>query len=484
MLINEKFTPTQRKIKIMQFGEGNFLRCFVDWIINHMNKSGNNFSSNIVVVQPLPRGMIEGLKKQNGLYTVLLRGLDDHNKPTKINEVVDNLADFINPYEDYNAFLEYAKSTDLEYIISNTTEAGIVLDKNDTNLKVTPNSFPGKLLALLKTRYDYFNGDINKGLDIIPCELIDHNGDELKRVLKELAKINQFSADFINWIENANRFYNTLVDRIVPGYPKDEVEELQKELGYVDNFMVKGEFFHLWVIEDHYNLKDKFPAYKTNNVLFVDDVMPYKERKVKILNGSHTLMVPVSYLAFNNTVLETMQDEQINSFVRGYMEYETIPTINLPKDDMQKFANDVIKRFMNPYVHHELLSISLNSIFKFKTRLFDTLINNLNKDYLPKNIIYSFVSLIVFYKGLRNTEIIPLNDNQEFLDFFKNLWDRFDNQEITEEDLIKEVLRMNHWEKDLSTNKDVVNFMTRSLKNILSDGIKNEIFLKELHYIN
>lgn len=480
MLINEKFTPTQRKIKIMQFGEGNFLRCFVDWIINHMNK--NDFSSNIVVVQPLAKGMIEGLKKQNGLYTVLLRGLDEQNNPTKINEVIDNLADFINPYEDYNAYLEYAKSIDLEYIISNTTEAGIVLDKNDINLTKTPNSFPGKLLALLKTRYDYFKGDTSKGLDIIPCELIDHNGDELKRVLIELAKINQLPNDFINWLTNANRFYNTLVDRIVPGYPKDEVEELQKELGYVDNFMVKGEFFHLWVIEDHYGLKNKFPAYKTNNVLFVDNVMPYKERKVKILNGAHTLMVPVSYLAGHNTVLETMQDEQINTFVKGYMEEETIPTINLPKDDMEKFASDVIKRYMNPYVHHELLSISLNSIFKFKTRLLDTLINNLNKNYLPKNILYSFVALIVFYKGYRNNEEIPLKDNQEFLDFFKNLWNNFDNHKITEQELIIEVLKMKHWEKDLSTNKEVVDFMTKSLKAILKDGIKNNVFLNELHY--
>ncbi len=483
MLINEKFTPTTRKIKIMQFGEGNFLRCFVDWMINHLNNANLDFSSNIVVVQPLDRGMIEGLKKQNGLYTVLLRGLNEQNEPAEVDEVIDNLADFINPYEEYNRYLEYAKSEDLEFIISNTTEAGIVLDENDKDLSVTPKSFPGKLLSLLKVRYDYFKGDLLKGLDIIPCELIDHNGDELKTVLVALAKINNFDEKFINWLTTANHFYNTLVDRIVPGYPKNEVEELTKRLGYIDNFMVKGEFFHLWVIEDHYGLNNRLPLDKINNVLFVNDVKPYKERKVKILNGAHTLMVPVSYLAGHDTVLETMQDPELKDFVKGYMEIETIPTINLPKDDMEKFASDVLSRYMNPYIRHELLSIALNSIFKFKTRLFDTLVNNLNKGILPKNILYSFVALMVFYRGERNGEVIPLKDNQEFLDFFSDLWHRFDQKEINERTLIIETLQMKHWDIDLSKNEMVVDFMEKSLKAILTNGIKNNLFQTELDFV-
>lgn len=280
MLINEKFTPKTRPIKVLQFGEGNFLRCFVDWIIQNMNEASDvDFNGNVCVVQPLAMGMIDGLKKQNGLYTVLLEGLMN-KQIIEENQVIDSLADFINPYSEYDRYLEYAKSTDLQYVISNTTEAGIVLDQNDVDLTKTPNSYPGKLLALLKTRYDYFNGDSSKGLDIIPCELIDYNGDNLKKILVDLAKLNNLSTEFINWLENSNRYYNTLVDRIVPGYPRNDAAKLAEKLGYVDNFMVKGEIFHLWVIEDHHGLVKHFPADKHLNVKFVEDVTPDRKSVV------------------------------------------------------------------------------------------------------------------------------------------------------------------------------------------------------------
>ena len=404
MLINELYAPKVRPVKVLQFGEGNFLRCFVDWIIQNMNEANDiDFSANVCVVQPLANGMIDGLKKQNGLYTVLLEGLMNQ-KIVEEHQVIDSLADFINPYYEYDRYLEYAKSTDLEYIISNTTEAGIVLDPADTDFSKTPNSYPGKLLALLKTRYDYFNGDASKGLDIIPCELIDYNGDNLKKILIELAKINNFSNEFINWLENANRYYNTLVDRIVPGYPRNDAAKLAEKLGYVDNFMVKGEIFHLWVIEDHHGLVNKFPANKHLNVKFVEDVTPYKQRKVKILNGAHTLMVPVSYLAGHNTVLETINDSLLLRYIKGFIFKEVIPTINLPKEDMIEFANSVLERYANPFVYHELMSISLNSMTKYKTRILDSVITNLENNVFPKNALYSLAALIVFYRGKRNNE--------------------------------------------------------------------------------
>ena len=218
------FKTGERPIKIMQFGEGNFLRAFVDWIIQNLNDSGV-INSDVAVVQPMPMGRVKDLEKQDGLYTVCLEGIDKGEK-VQSRRVIDVLRDFINPFEEYEKYLAYARSEDLEIIVSNTTEAGIALDPTDTDLSVCPKSFPGKLLALLKARYEHFKGDTSKGLAVIPCELIDHNGDELKKVLKELAEINKLDGDFINWLTTANHFTSTLVDRIVPGYPRDTANEI------------------------------------------------------------------------------------------------------------------------------------------------------------------------------------------------------------------------------------------------------------------
>ena len=217
----------ERPIKVLQFGEGNFLRAFVEWIIQGMNDAGV-FNGNVAVVQPMPFGRIKELGEQDGLYTLYLEGLQN-GKTIKQHQVIDVLGDYINPFTQYNEYLEYAKSEDLQFIISNTTEAGIALDPTDLDLTVTPKSYPGKLLAFLKTRYEHFSGDYEKGLFIIPCELIDYNGTELKRVLVELAKIHNMDEKFIDWMVNANKYYNTLVDRIVPGYPRNQIKEIEAD---------------------------------------------------------------------------------------------------------------------------------------------------------------------------------------------------------------------------------------------------------------
>ncbi len=482
MRINEKYQTVERPIKVLQFGEGNFLRAFVDWIIQNMNESNEvDFSSNVAVVQPLSFGLVEKIAEQQGLYTVLLEGLMN-GQVIEEQKVINSLSDFINPYTDYEKLLEYAKSKDLQYIISNTTEAGIVLDVNDTDFTQTPNSYPGKLLSILKTRYDYFNGSDESALDIMPCELIDNNGDTLKKVLIELAKINNLDEKFIDWLANKNRYYNTLVDRIVPGYPRNDAEKIWEKLGYVDNFMVKGEIFHLWVIEDHHNLEARFPARKILNVKFVDDVTLYKQRKVKILNGSHTLMVPVSYLAGHDTVLETMNDPKLLRFVKGFIFKEVIPTIDLPRNDMIAFANSVLERYANPFVRHELMSISLNSVTKYKTRILDSVTKNLSMGVFPKNALYSLAALIVFYKGSRNGEVIKLSDNPEFLELFSNLWTAYDNKEITSDEVVSKVLGLKeHWEADLTTD-EVLSYVQKCVKLILEKGMINDFFEEELNY--
>ncbi|MGN1344572.1 MAG: tagaturonate reductase, partial [Traorella sp.] len=253
-IIKKTYAP----IKIMQFGEGNFLRAFVDWIIQKMNDS-KKYEGHVVVVQPLEFGRVNELAAQDGLYTLYLEGLNN-GEVVKTHEVIDVLDDFINPYTEYDKFLKYAESEDLEVVISNTTEAGIVLDPSDINFSKTPHTFPGKVLSLLKHRYDYFNGDTNKGLSFICCELIDNNGDELKKCVLGLAKVLQLSESFITWINEACHFTSTLVDRIVPGYPRDEIQEITNELGYIDNSIVKGEIFHLWVLKKEAHIEKVFPC--------------------------------------------------------------------------------------------------------------------------------------------------------------------------------------------------------------------------------
>ena len=242
-LSKQIYNKPERKIKIMQFGEGNFLRAFVDWIIQDLNDKGA-IDGGVAVVQPMPFGRVKELAEQDGLYTLRLEGIDD-GKNVKASRVIDVIGDCINPFAEYERFLKYGESEDLQVIISNTTEAGIAVDPTDTDFSACPKSFPGKLLALLKRRYDYFKGDAGKGLAIIPCELIDDNGEELYRCLTELARINNMDEKFIEWMQTANSFTSTLVDRIVPGYPKDEIENIKKETGYTDNNVVKGEIFHL-----------------------------------------------------------------------------------------------------------------------------------------------------------------------------------------------------------------------------------------------
>lgn len=241
----------------MQFGEGNFLRAFIEWILQDLNDKGA-INADVVVVQPMPLGRVKDIAAQDGLYTLRLEGIDKGERVKK-SEIIDVIGDCVNPFTDYEQFLRYGESEDLQIVISNTTEAGIALDETDTDFTVCPKSFPGKLLALLKRRYDKFGGAEDKGLAIVPCELIDNNGDELYRVLTELAKINKMDEKFIKWMQTANHFTSTLVDRIVPGYPKAEIPAIQEETGYIDNNVVKGEIFHLWVLKRSPSCRRCFP---------------------------------------------------------------------------------------------------------------------------------------------------------------------------------------------------------------------------------
>lgn len=486
-LINEVNKKEVKPVKIMQFGEGNFLRAFVDWIVNSTNKA-TDFNAGVVVVQPMPFGRCKELEDVDGLYTLYLQGLQD-GKAVREHEVIKCLQDFINPFTQYDKYLEYALSDDLEMIISNTTEAGIAFDETDTDFSVCPKSYPGKLLAFLEKRFEAGK----KGLFIMPCELIDHNGETLKATLVKLAKHLNKSEALINYVANENKYYNTLVDRIVPGYPRDNAEEFQLDLGYQDNNMVVGEIFHLWCI-DAQTVEDKAEA-KANlaaleaalptakaglNVLFVDSIVPYKQRKVKILNGSHTTLVPVSYLAGVDAVKETIEDPELGKFVKEFIYDEVIPTIAIPYDQMDAYSKSVLERYMNPYVHHLLMSIALNSSSKYKERiLVSTVMQNLNDlKKMPKHALFSLAALFVFYKGVRlsdGSKIEIQDTNTAFVEKITALWAEYD-QNKNARALVEAMLGYEaHWSVDLNKFEGVTDFVTASLEAILANGTRAAI---------
>ena len=484
--INEVEKKGVRPVKVMQFGEGNFLRAFVDWIINSVNKAGS-FDGGVVVVQPMPFGRVKELNEADDLYTLYLQGLQD-GKAVRVHEVIKTIQDALNPFEEYDKYLKYAESDDLQVVISNTTEAGIAFDPNDTDFSKCPNSYPGKLLAFLKRRYDAGK----KGLYIIPCELIDHNGATLKEVLVKLANHLNMDAKFVKWVAEENKYFNTLVDRIVPGYPRDNAAQFQQDLGYQDQNMVVGEIFHLWCI-DAQTVEDKNVQKKNLeelknllgtekaglNVLFVDSIVPYKQRKVKILNGSHTTLVPVSYLAGIDAVRETIEDEQLGKWVKEFIFDEVIPTIDIPHNQMVDYSNSVLERYMNPYVHHLLMSIALNSSTKYKERVLPSVLQNIkNLNKLPKHALFSLAALMVFYRGVRLSDgnKIDIQDtNTAWLELLAKLWADYANNKDAKA-LVSAVLGYEaHWGVNLNEFEGVTEFVTKSLEAILTFGVREAI---------
>ncbi len=462
--------------RIVQFGEGNFLRAFANWIVHKMNKTAN-FNSGVAVVQPIENGLVNILNEQDGLYTLYLNGIKNGNSISE-HEIIDCIQRGINPYENYSEYLDISKNPDLRFVFSNTTEAGIAFNANDKLTDAPQKSFPGKLTALLYHRFKFFDGASDKGLIIIPCELIDRNGDNLREIILTYARQWDLGSSFIGWIKEDNIFCNTLVDRIVPGYPKDKIDYLTKELGYKDNLVVEGEQFHLWVIEGPDYIKEEFPSEKAGlQVIFTDNMEPYRTRKVRILNGAHTTLVPVGYLYGIDKVRESIEDEVVGKFIKDAIFSEICPTLDLPESELSEFSNDVLDRFRNPYLEHELISISLNSISKFKTRVLPSLLEYVKrKDALPNRLVFSLASLIVFYRGKRNGETINLNDNQEVLNFFKNAWEETTNSKESLSVLTKKVLtNQDFWDMDLTEINGISEKVTNYLYLILDQEIQKTI---------
>ena len=459
----------QYPTKIIQFGEGNFLRAFVDWIIWNTNQK-TDFNAGVVVVQPIEKGMVDMLNAQDGLYHVNLQGIDKGEAVDSI-QMIDVINGGINPYTQNEEFMALAENPNIRFVISNTTEAGIAFDPSCKLEDKPASSYPGKLTQLLYHRFQHFGGNRAKGLIILPCELIFLNGKELKKCIYQYIELWQLGEEFKAWFEQACGVYCTLVDRIVPGYPKDTIEQIHERIGYSDNLVVKGEIFHLWVIEAPESVAEEFPADKAGlNVLFVPSEAPYHERKVTLLNGPHTVLSPVGYLSGLDTVKECVEDPEIGAFVKKVMYEELMETLNLPKPELQAFADSVVERFVNPYVKHFVTSIMLNSFPKYKTRDLPGLKTYLErKGELPKGLVLGLAGIITYYKGgfRGDVEIVP-NDDAAIIDLLKNLWATGDVRKVAEGVLAAEFI----WGEDLNAVPGLTDMLSADLALIQAEGMR------------
>ena len=444
------------------------MRGFVDYIIDKLNTEAD-FNAGVVVIQPIAGGMVEMLNDQDGLYTLFLKGVKKGNKIQE-KRLISCVQKGINPYIDYNVYLEFAKEEELGFLISNTTESGISFNENDTLNNYPHSSFPAKVTALLYERFKHFKGATDKGLCIIPCELIDQNGDLLKSIVLRYAQLWNLERGFVKWIEDNNSFHNTLVDRIVPGYPGDEIKEYQNELEYEDRLIVTAEIFFLWVIEGDDKLKSKIPFDKIDDdVLIVDDIEPYRTRKVRILNGAHTAMVPFSLLYGNETVKETIDNSFTGTFVEKAVIEEINPTLDLSDEELKYYSGEVFDRFRNPFIKHQLSSIALNSISKFKIRVLPSLLNYQKKyGKLPLRLTFAFACLICFYKGEWNGESLPVQDERAVLENLKKVWELHSYKEITQQVL----QNTSFWETDLTQLPELHEQIALALELIESKGIE------------
>jgi len=440
----------KRPEKILQFGEGNFLRAFADWMVDLANEAGV-FEGSVVLCQPISfPPMCEKINKQDGVYTLVMRGMED-GKAQERTRVLTSVSRCIDPVHNYQDLMDLAKSTDLKVVISNTTEAGIAY-KEDVKLTDTPPaSFPGKVAAFLYARYKAFNGQSDKGLLFLPVELIDFNGDKLKELVLRYAQEWKLEPAFIEWVKTANHFTNTLVDRIVTGYPKDQIAEFEQKLGYKDDILVTSELFNLWVIEGKKEWADILPIHKTSaHVLWTEDVKPYKMRKVRILNGGHTSTVLAAFLAGHNIVLDFMNDPVFKNYLHTLLYKEVIPTLPLPTEELEQFAHAVEECFANPYIKHKLLDISLNSCSKFTARCLPSLLEYVKKNNaLPKLLTFSLAAFIKFYQiaeengayyGVRDNEKYPVKDDAAVLEFFAKTWKTGTPQQVAHEVLANTAL--------------------------------------------
>jgi tagaturonate reductase len=464
--------PNTHPERIVQFGGGNFLRAFVDWIVDKLNTEAD-FDSSIVVVKASPRGMVyethDKLAAQDGLYHLTLTGVQD-GEPVSETSLIKSISRVINPYHTYDDYLALARQPEIRFIVSNTTEAGIVFDASDKLTDDVPVTFPAKLTVFLLERYKQFDGAADKGCIILPCELNENNGTMLRRCVLDYVNLWQLDDGFKTWLEESNVFCNTLVDRIVPGFPYDRAEAIREQVGFDDQLLVEGEQYHSWVIEGPTWIQDEFPVTQAAlNVKFVEDITPYRDLKVRILNGAHTAMVPTGYLYGLRTVREAVEHEVLGSFVANVLFDEVLPTLNATPAEREQMAHDVLNRFRNPFLKHQLITISLNSTAKFTARVLPSLLAyQAQFGKLPPHICLAFAALICFYKGEWQGKTIPVQDDPAMMAWWQKVW----QADLSTEARVAMVLRNEAaWGQDLTAVSNLTTTLTQLLDLIDQSGM-------------
>jgi len=463
-LNRSQITTQSLPIKILQFGNGNFIRGFLDWMVQKTIDQGY-FKGGIHSVQIHSSAVDQRMLEQNCLFHVAEMGIYEQEK-TQQYSLISCVQNYSSIFESYDAFLQLAENPDLEFIFSNTTEAGIEFDPNDSDFTSIPKTFPGKLTALLHKRFQVFEKR-HKPLGIIPLELLENNGDLLKSCVLKYAELWGLSDAFIQWLDSNCIFCNTLVDRIVPGYPKNKAIEIQQEIGFEDQLLVQAEPYYFLAIERGEKIKNQLGWEKAGlNVKFVKDISPYRLRKVRILNGAHTAMVPFAYLLGCRTVRESINDERIGQWIRELIFQEIVPSMDLEESELKTYAKAILERFENPFLDHQLESIALNSISKFRIRVLTSILEYHNKfQKWPEQLLFAFAALILIYKGKNQGKALPLKDNPEILEFFLRSWN-LENRSVS----IKGILQnQNLWGQDLYILPGLAKTLLKALKKLESE---------------
>ena len=443
--------PAPKPEKVLQFGGGNFLRAFVDWMLDVYNEH-TQADLGVLLVTPIEQDNYTQWQEQQGLYHVLTRGLQQGQVKDEAH-LVSSISRIIHLYPFWDDFLASAENPDTRFVVSNTTEAGIRYVETDQVTDTPPKEFPAKLTVWLYRRYTHFEGDPEKGCIFLPVELILKNGEMLRTCILQNADNWGLEEGFKAWINGANVFCNTLVDRIVPGVAPDARPHEWEKLGFKDTMLTQGEVFHFWAIEGPERVQQELPLNQVGlNVIFTKDLSPYRTRKVRILNGAHTSMVPVGYLYGIETVREAVEHEIMGQFVQRTLFEEIIPTLDLPDEELQQYARDVLDRFKNPFIKHQLISISLNSVSKFKTRVLPSLLEyQKRKNELPDCLVFALAALIHFYKGTRNGEEIPLKDDPTAIGVLQKEWAASEGTEAGIQKMAENILKWEYaWQQDLS----------------------------------
>ena len=420
-------------IRIAQFGEGNFLRTFVDAYFQTLNEEGGAYR--VSIIKPIPFGNLDAFRRQNNHYHIVLRGMEN-GKAVEKAKLIESVDQVIDPFTEQDAFYALAKDPELRLIVSNTTEAGIVFQKEDSFSDFEHMSFPGKLTKFLLAR---FQAGL-PGVYLLPVELIDHNADELKKAVENYVSLWGLGNDFLAWVKEKNFFCNTLVDRIVSGHPKDEEtkKHLFELIGEQDPLLSVGEPFGLWAIESKGDLPSLIKEGHHNiDVVLCQDISYYKKRKVRVLNGSHTNLVPYALWRGKETVADAMDDPVLSRFVLETLDEEIVPFVDQDVEKTKAFASEVIGRFQNPYLNHQLTSIALNSISKWKARVLPSFLDYYRQNHvIPKHLALGFAYLVKLYKAIRKvgdehlvdfgSRTIRLQDDLSNLEyFFKHTLDDF-----------------------------------------------------------